>query len=120
MKRRNLMHRRWVIAVFGLAAAAAIWKPLALLARQEPEIKVTGCVERDAAASAPTFKLVVTAPESRARIYRLDAPKGIDLQAALGKTAAVTGVAMKERAAGREVDVIRVKSLEIVSDGCRE
>jgi hypothetical protein len=110
------MPRVKFIAGLGLAAIAtvALLRPVA--AHQEP-VKLTGCVERDAAASAATYKLVVMV-DNRPRIYVLDAPKEIDLRGVVGKTAAVTGVPRVEHVAGRDVNVLGVRSLDVVSQGC--
>jgi hypothetical protein len=112
----DCMPRVRFIAGLGLAAilAVALLRPVA--ANQEP-VKLTGCVERDAAANAPTYKLIVMV-DNRPHVYVLDAPKEIDLRAVVGKTAAVTGVPRVERAAGRDVNVLGVRSLDIVSQGC--
>jgi hypothetical protein len=110
------MRRRVLFGLIGLAAGAAFWRPLALLARQQT-VKVTGCVERDAASSADAYKLVADA-DGRPRLYLLRAPKEIDLRAAVGKLAAVSGVLTRERVTGRDVDVLSLKTLEIVADKC--
>jgi hypothetical protein len=110
------MRRRVLIGLIGLAAGAAFWRPWSVLARQQT-VKLTGCVERDAASSTEAYKLVAEA-DGRPRLYQLRAPKDIDLRSAVGKTAAVTGVLTRERAAGRDVEVVSIKSLEIVSDKC--
>lgn len=110
------MPRVRFLAGLGLAAivSVALLRPVA--AKQE-SVKLTGCVERDAAASAATYKLVVMI-DNRPRVYVLDAPKEIDLRGVVGKTAAVTGVPRVEHAAGRDINVLGVKSLDIVSQGC--
>jgi hypothetical protein len=110
------MRRRVLVGLIGLAAGAAFWRPLALFARQQT-VKVTGCLERDAASSADAYKLIADA-DGRPRIYHLRAPKEIDLKAAVGKVAAVTGLLTRERVAGRDIDVISVKELAIVSEKC--
>jgi len=110
------MRRRVLIGLIVLVAGAAFWRPRALLARQQT-VKVTGCLERDAASSADAYKLIADA-DGRPRIYHLRAPKEIDLRAAVGKLAAVTGIQTRERAAGRDIDVLSVKALEIVADKC--
>lgn len=110
------MRRRVLVGLVGLAAGAAFWRPLALFARQQTA-KVTGCVERDAASSADAYRLIADA-DGRPRIYHLRAPKEIDLKAAVGKLAAVTGILTRERAAGRDIDVLSVKELAIVSEKC--
>lgn len=110
------MPRIRFLAGIGLAAivTVALLRPVA--ARQE-QIKVTGCVERDAAASAATYKLVVMV-DNRPRVYVLDAPKEIDLRAVVGKTAAVTGVPRVDHVAGRDVNVLGVRALDVVAAGC--
>ena len=111
------MRRRVLLGLIGLAAAgAAFWRPIALLGRQQT-VKVTGCVERDAASSADSYKLIADA-DGRPRIYQLRAPKEIDLRSAVGKLAAISGLLTRERASGRDVDVLTVKSLDIVADKC--
>ena len=111
------MRRRVLIGLIGRAAgAAAFWRPLALLARQQTA-KVTGCLERDAASSADAYKLIADA-DGRPRIYHLRAPKEIDLRAAVGKLVAVSGLLTREKVAGREIDVLSVKTLDVVSEKC--
>jgi hypothetical protein len=111
------MRRRVLIGLIGLAAGAAtFWRPLALLARQQ-SAKVTGCLERDAASSADAYKLIADA-DGRPRIYHLRAPKEIDLRAAVGKLVAVSGLLTREKVAGREIDVLSVKTLDVVSEKC--
>ena len=110
------MRRRVLLGFIGLAAGAALWRPIALLARQQT-VKVTGCVERDAASSADSNKLSADA-DGRPRIYQLRAPKEIDLRSAVGKLAAISGLLTRERVSGRDVDVLTVKTLDIVADKC--
>ncbi len=110
------MRRRVLFGLIGLAAGAALWRPLALFARQQT-VKVTGCLERDAASSADAYKLIADA-DGRPRIYHLRAPKEIDLRSVVGKMAAVSGLQTRERVAGRDVDVISVKGVEVVSEKC--
>jgi hypothetical protein len=110
------MRRRVLFGLIGLAAGAALWRPLALFARQQT-VKVTGCVERDAASSADAYKLI-TDVDGRPRVYQLRAPKEIDLRAAVGKVAAVSGLLTRERITGRDVDVLSIKTLDIVADKC--
>jgi len=110
------MPRIRFLAGLGLAAIVTVAMLRPVAARQE-SVKLTGCVERDAAASAPTYKLVVMV-ESRPRVYVLDAPKEIDLRGVVGKTAAITGVPRVEHAAGRDINVLGVRSLDIISASC--
>jgi len=81
-----------------------------------PAAKTTGCVERDAASSAPVYKLVTTRPDGRPQVFVLRAPKEIDLKGAVGKRATVSGQIGRERAAGRDIDVIDVRSLDITGN----
>ena len=97
-------------AVAGLGASVRAW--------QEAPVMLSGCVERDAAASAPVFKLVVRMEDGRTRLYQLNAPANMDLPAVVGKTAQVTGVPTVEQRSGRTVNVINVKSLKVVAEGC--
>ena len=86
---------------------------------QEPAVTVTGCVEKDAAASTPIFKIIVSQPDGGSVIYQLNAPGNSAVPAAVGKTAQVTGAVSIEKRAGREIKVITVKTFEVVADGCR-
>ena len=91
-----------------------------LAARQDPPAsKLSGCVERDAASSAPVYKLVTARPDGRPQVFVLRAPKEIDLKGAVGKRASVTGQVGRERAAGRDIDVIDVRSLDVTGN-CNE
>lgn len=91
-----------------------------LAAGQDPPAsKLSGCVERDAASSAPVYKLVTARADGRPQVFVLRAPKEIDLKAAVGKRASVTGQVGRERAAGRDIDVIDVRSLDVTGN-CNE
>ena len=88
---------------------------------QEPRtITVTGCVERDAAASTPIHKLVVAQPDGASVIYQLNAPGNQEVAGAVGKTAQVSGAMSLERRAGREIKVLTVKTFEVVAERCKE
>jgi len=105
-------------AVAGIAAIAA-WIVIAQsgLAGQGGDVTVRGCVERDAAASSPIFKLVTPAP---VKIYRLTAPKEIDVAAHVGHTVDITGAVSADppgRSSSRESELV-VKKLSMVSDKC--
>jgi hypothetical protein len=110
---------RTLIAAIGLSLVIGGDLPASLAAWQEPPLKVTGCVERDAASRTPAFKLVVVHPESRTKVYVLRAPKEIDVGGAVGKLAAVTGDVVREHAAGREIEILNVKALEVVNNECK-
>ena len=86
---------------------------------QERPVTVTGCIERDAAASTPIYKVVVPQPDGGSVIYQLNAPGNASVPAAVGKTAQVTGGVTLEKRAGREIKVLSVTKLEVVAEGCR-
>ena len=82
---------------------------------------MTGCIERDAAASTPIFKVVVPQPDGGSVIYQLNAPGNNAVPAAVGKTAQVTGNVTIEKRAGRDVKVLTVTKFdEIGRASCRE
>ena len=87
---------------------------------QERPVTVTGCIERDAAASTPVYKVVVPQPDGGSAIYQLNAPGNKEVAAAVGKTAQVTGAVTLEKKAGREIKVLTVTKLEVVAEGCRD
>ncbi|HKW02244.1 MAG TPA: hypothetical protein VJN96_20645 [Vicinamibacterales bacterium] len=87
------------------------------VAYAQGDVTVRGCVERDAAASTPIYKLVTSAP---VKIYRLTAPKDIDVAAHAGHTVDVTGAVSADppgRSSSREPELV-VKKLTMVSDKC--
>ena len=86
---------------------------------QEQSVTVTGCIERDAAAAAAIYKVVVAQPDGSSVIYQLNAPGSSAVPAAVGKTAQVSGGVSVEKRAGREIKVLTVKTFEVVADGCR-
>ncbi len=86
---------------------------------QEQAITVTGCIEKDAAASTAIYKIIVSQPDGSSVIYQLNAPGSSAVPAAVGKTAQVTGAVSIEKRAGREIKVITVKTFEVVAEGCR-
>ena len=98
-----------------LAGASAFAPPPG----QEPALTVTGCVERDAAASTPIYKLVVPRPNESSVIYQLNAPGNAAVPNAVGKTAQVTGTVSIEKRAGREIRVLAVSRFEVVADRCK-
>ena len=73
-----------------------------------------GCVERDAAARAPIYKLV-----AGDRIYRLEPVGKVDLAGALGHTVDATGtVSTRETPRGRPESVLMISALKTVSNSC--
>ncbi len=97
-----------------IAAFMASTPARSALAQGASEITVTGCVEKDAASSTPMFKLVTPPPS--AKIYRLSAPKEIDVASHVGHTVDVTGM-VTERQGSREPD-LAVSKLTMVRDSC--
>jgi hypothetical protein len=86
---------------------------------QDRSVTLTGCVERDAAASAPIYKLIVPQADSGPVIYQLNAPGNAAVAAAVGKTAQVTGSVTQEKRSGREVRILTVGKFEVVADRCK-
>src|SRR6185295_11896880 len=80
------------------------------LSAMQDAITVTGCVERDAAARTPVYKLVTKAAGG-SQIYRLT---GGDVAPHLGHTIEVTGTVTKT---DRDQS-IAVKQIKMVSDHC--
>lgn len=104
-------------ALTRLIATAIVTAGVVVAYAQAADVTVRGCVERDAAASAPIFKLVTAAP---VKIYRLTAPKDIDIAAHVGHTVDVTGAVSADppgRSSSREPELV-VKKLAMVSDKC--
>jgi len=106
---------RFVTAmVAGSLLSIAIWTGEARAVQAGAQITVTGCVEKDAAASTPIFKLIVPPPNSK--VYWLSAPREIDVPSHVGHTVEVTGVAT-ERQGSRQSE-IAVSKLTMVRDNC--
>jgi len=84
------------------------------VAQTDREVTVRGCVERDAAARTPIYKLV-----TGDRIYRLEPAGKVDLAGALGHTVDATGtVATRDTPRGRPESVLVVSGLKSVSTSC--
>ena len=110
---------RWAPAAIACAAAVAAWIVIgqSTVRGQGADVTVRGCVERDAAASTPIFKLVTPPPE---KIYRLSVPKEIDIAAQVGHTVDVTGTVSADppgRSSSRESELV-VKKLTVVNSSC--
>jgi len=110
---------RWTAAAIVSAAAVAAWIVIgqSTVRGQGADVTVRGCVERDAAASTPIFKLVTPPPE---KIYRLSAPKEIDIAAHVGHTVDITGTVSADppgRSSSRESELV-VKKLAMVNSSC--
>ena len=112
----NVRTARFLWAAFVAVAMVVVASPRAGLAAPQggSQITVTGCIEKDAASSVPIYKLVVPPPNSK--IYRLSAPKEIDVASHVGHTVDVTGVAT-ERQGSREPE-LAVSRLTMVRDSC--
>jgi hypothetical protein len=103
-----------------VAVAVSAWLAIgpARARAQGGDVTVRGCVERDAAASTPIYKLVTPAPALK--IYRLSAPKEIDIAAHVGHTVDITGSVSADppgRSSSRESE-LTVKKLTMVRDAC--
>ena len=101
------------------AGVAGAWLSLAAptVVAQAADVTVRGCVERDAAASTPIYKLVTPAP---VKIYRLSVPKDIDIAAHVGHTVDITGTVSADppgRSSSRESELV-VKKLVMVNSSC--
>jgi hypothetical protein len=115
----NVRERSTRLALAVVVAAAASWIATATVAARDQagDISVRGCVERDAAASTPIFKLVTPAP---VKIYRLSAPKEIDIAAHVGHTVDIVGTVSTDppgRSSSRESELV-VKKLTMVNNSC--
>ena len=110
-----------LIATAALAAGVAVvWLNVGAptVVAQAADVTVRGCVERDAAASTPIYKLVTPAPA--VKIYRLSVPKDIDIAAHVGHTVDVTGAVSADppgRSSSRESELV-VKKLTMVNSSC--
>lgn len=113
------MHTKTVLSAMAFAALSGTLVQADVAVVQEKPVSVTGCIERDAAASTAIYKVIVTQPDGGSLIYQLNAPGSSAVPAAVGKTALVTGAVTIEKRAGREIKVITVKTFEVVADGCR-
>jgi hypothetical protein len=96
----------------------ALMLVLALFTTQE-SVTVTGCLEQDAAARTPAYKLISRA-SSGTHIYRLTAPSTVDLGAELGRSVEVTGTLTKRATdrGGREELELAVRTIKRVADRC--
>src|SRR5690349_5431524 len=110
MKLTTILKTMALVAVSGAALAAS--------RRQDPTVTVTGCVEKDAAATTAIYKVIVPQSGGKSDIYQLNAPGNNAVPSAVGKTARVGGALTTEKRAGREVKVISVKTFEVVAEGC--
>jgi hypothetical protein len=120
LRYRDTTRRLTPVAIIA-AAVTVTWLAIGQSAdarRQAADVTVRGCVERDAAASTPIYKLVT--PPPALKIYRLTAPKEIDVAAHVGHTVDITGTVSAEppgRSSSREAE-LTVKKLTMVRDAC--
>jgi len=118
-----VLHRavkRLIATAAMTGGVAVVWSNLAAptVVAQAADVTVRGCVERDAAASTPIYKLVTPAPA--VKIYRLSAPKDIDIAAHVGHTVDITGTVSADppgRSSSRESELV-VKKLVMVNSSC--
>ena len=111
-------HRTLAAVAFVVLSGAAVSADSPAV--QEKPVTVTGCIERDAAASTPIYKVVVPLPDGGSVIYQLNAPGNAAVTSAVGKTAQVTGSVTIEKRAGREIKVLTVTKFDVVADGCKD
>jgi hypothetical protein len=104
----------WLIG----ALAVSMFVGRSVLAGGQRAITISGCLERDAAARAPVFKLI-TKTASGTTIYQLSAAGPIDFAAEVGHVVEVTG-SVTERDPRRPQDeaVLTVKSMRKIADRC--
>jgi hypothetical protein len=101
--------------LLSLALSLSVAQPGTTAAAQSGDVTVRGCVEQDAAARSPLYKLVTPG-----LIYRLEAGASIDLRATLGHTVDATGTVEKRDSGrpGREDTVLTVKAVKSIADHC--
>jgi hypothetical protein len=104
----------WLIG----ALAVSMFVGRSVLAGGQRAITISGCLERDAAARAPVFKLI-TKTASGTTIYQLSAAGPIDFAAEVGHVVEVTG-SVTERDPRRPQDeaVLTVRSMRKIADRC--
>ncbi len=121
MPQTNLRTRRFlgyaaaIIALGGPIALGAFAATTGAHRAAVDDVTVRGCVERDAASRSAVYKLAELAPSTK--VYRLLAPKEIDVGAHVGHTVDATGTVATP--SGRAPE-LTVKSLTMVKDSCAE
>jgi hypothetical protein len=112
-----------LVALFLLAASvppfvASVWflrGETSVVSAQGADVTVHGCIERDAASRTPIYKL---AESPGTRLFRLTAPKEIDVPSHVGHTVDVTGtIADAGGRQTREPELV-VKTLTDVRASC--
>lgn len=98
-------------------AAAAVMAAMLTVVSAMQSIRAIGCLERDAAARSPVYKLVAKI-ESGTRSYRLTTSGSIDLAPYVGKSVDVEGTATKKTVNGRDDWELAVQSFKVASDHC--
>ena len=104
------------VVLLTVAMAASLPQPgTILLAEQNADVTVRGCVEQDAAARTPVYKLIAAD-----QIYRLEAGGSVNIGAELGHTVDATGAVSRRDSSrpGHQDIVLSVKQLKMISDKC--
>jgi hypothetical protein len=103
-----------VAALVAAIVVGSAVQPASTMPQEGKDVTVRGCVERDAAARAPVYKLVAAG-----RIYQLEPAGNVDLAGALGHTVEATGaVSVRETARGRKENVLAVRAIKSVAPTC--
>ena len=109
--------RRSVLWLLG-ALAISMFLGRSVLARGQKPITISGCLERDAAARSPVYKLI-TKGASGTVIYLLSAAGAIDFAAEVGHVVEVTGsVSERDPRRPQEEAVLTVRSMRKIADRC--
>ena len=96
-----------------LQAGSVVSRP-SIAVPAEDDVTVTGCLERDAAATMPIFLLTVDQPTKAT--YHLRGPE--ELKSHLGKTVRVTGPLERTTSGGREEWLLTVRRYAVVASSC--
>ena len=113
----NSGSRRSALWLIG-ALAVSLFVGRSVLARGQRTITISGCLERDAAARSPVFKLI-TKTASGTAIYQLTAAGAMDFAAEVGHVVEVTGsVTERDPRRPQENTVLTVQSMRKVADRC--
>jgi len=98
---------------------ASVASVVAFAAAAGEDVTVRGCIERDAAASTVIYKLIVP-PPTVPRIYRLTAPKDLDLSIHVGSTVEVTGSvdAPAPGRGARQEPSLTITKLTVIQKSC--
>jgi hypothetical protein len=100
------------------AIVVSLFVGRSVLARGQRTVTLSGCLERDAAARSPVFKLI-TKTASGTEIYQLTAAGPIDFAADVGHVVEVTGsVSERDPRRPQAEAVVTVKSMRKIADRC--